>query len=758
MAEGILNPIPQLEADFDFDVYTKQEVDTLLDGKADKVDTYTKTEADALLNEKAGKSTTLAGYGITDAYTKAQTDNLLNGKADTNSVYTKEETDNLLSVKANSADVYTKTEANNLLSAKADSVNVYTKIEADTLLAGKADTDDVYTKTEIDNRLTVTKDGTWVKGTQTTATNLEKLEGGIEYLYGLLSYKYSQLRKYINGNYYDYETDTDSAYTKTVPAGAMPYAGLEKLGGKTVVWNQLVQDPNMTDATKWSTDTIPANFSFSVSSNTLKVERLAGTNNFVLVSKPNTTKRTANHKFLYSFTLRGDVARSIRFYYGSGTDTIGATTTFEHYSGICTPTTGGGDIGISVLASQMDVGGYIEVQNYCIFDLTLMFGSGNEPTTVEEFKAMFPADYYEYNAGTLLSAGVTEVVSKGKNLADYSGGQGYPSDTASSTATKRIYEVGKWVKDIAFSNGYTSGRVSVTVGANSISVSTATAGYGVGIPFICEDNTSYSFSFIPQNSTLCAVMWYAKDGSYISNNLIYSPTSSGYTYTSPANATQGVLLLTTNQSNVQCSFTNIQIEKSATATTYSPYKKITYPIPAEIQALEGYGWSAGTVYNYIDYERKVFVKNVGKLDLGSTEATWYYNTVQNFFSCVINGMNSTTTTNAIVQGYTLKSVSTGWLGMVDYEFGISAGSLRLHNSAYTTSEAFKQTLVGKYAYYELAEPIETDISAYISDDNLIEVESGGTLTFPNSNGDNYRIPVPSTEEYMINLQEAVSNG
>ena len=33
-------------------------------------------------------------------------------------------------------------------------------------------------------------------------------------------------------------------------------------------------------------------------------------------------------------------------------------------------------------------------------DLTEMFGAGNEPATVEEFKALFPHDYYPYNAGT----------------------------------------------------------------------------------------------------------------------------------------------------------------------------------------------------------------------------------------------------------------------------------------------------------------------------------------------------------------------
>ena len=35
-----------------------------------------------------------------------------------------------------------------------------------------------------------------------------------------------------------------------------------------------------------------------------------------------------------------------------------------------------------------------------LVDLTLLFGAGNEPTTVDEFKALFPNDYYAYNAGT----------------------------------------------------------------------------------------------------------------------------------------------------------------------------------------------------------------------------------------------------------------------------------------------------------------------------------------------------------------------
>ena len=38
-----------------------------------------------------------------------------------------------------------------------------------------------------------------------------------------------------------------------------------------------------------------------------------------------------------------------------------------------------------------------------IIDLTQMFGAGNEPTSVAQFKSMFPLDYYEYDTGSLLS-------------------------------------------------------------------------------------------------------------------------------------------------------------------------------------------------------------------------------------------------------------------------------------------------------------------------------------------------------------------
>ena len=55
---------------------------------------------------------------------------------------------------------------------------------------------------------------------------------------------------------------------------------------------------------------------------------------------------------------------------------------------------------------------------------------------------------------------------------------------------------------------------------------------------------------------------------------------------------------------------------------------------------------------------------------------------------------------------------------------------------FTTASEYKQWLTDNEVYIveRLAEPIETDISAYLKEDNLIEVEGGGTITAVNEHG------------------------
>ena len=45
----------------------------------------------------------------------------------------------------------------------------------------------------------------------------------------------------------------------------------------------------------------------------------------------------------------------------------------------------------------------VYIKNVFVIDLTQMFGEGKEPSTVEEFEALFPNDYYDYDEGSMLN-------------------------------------------------------------------------------------------------------------------------------------------------------------------------------------------------------------------------------------------------------------------------------------------------------------------------------------------------------------------
>lgn len=201
------------------------------------------------------------------------------------------------------------------------------------------------------------------------------------------------------------------------------------------------------------------------------------------------------------------------------------------------------------------------------------------------------------------------------------------------------------------------------------------------------------------------------------------------------------------------------IYKSDTMPTYSPYHSNVYQIPEAIKTLPGYGWSAGTAKNYVDYENKRYVQCVGSVDLGTL--TWTAGESVSFKTHHLAGQKLTKSysiaPNFICPKYSTKTQKESW-GKTSIT-GISAtsnvnGYIYVNDTSYTDATAFKQAMQGVTLYYELATPIVTDISDLLADDFLrnLTVEAGGSITFKNSN-DSYRIPVPSEEEYIVKLSE-----
>lgn len=208
------------------------------------------------------------------------------------------------------------------------------------------------------------------------------------------------------------------------------------------------------------------------------------------------------------------------------------------------------------------------------------------------------------------------------------------------------------------------------------------------------------------------------------------------------------------------------IYKPDTMPAYAPYHRNTYPIPEAIKALPGYGWSAGTARNYVDYENKRYVQCVGSVNLGTL--TWMktssQSSVGDYFYAPVSaigfkrlGAFGITVHNILCSKYI--TVARNPNAFVDKTIVLDGDStavsqIQVKDTAYTDATAFKQAMSGVMLYYELANPIVTDISTLIPDDFLrnIEVEAGGSVTFKNSN-DNYHIPVPSEEEYIVKLSE-----
>lgn len=181
------------------------------------------------------------------------------------------------------------------------------------------------------------------------------------------------------------------------------------------------------------------------------------------------------------------------------------------------------------------------------------------------------------------------------------------------------------------------------------------------------------------------------------------------------------------------------ISKDATGNTVQ-----TYPIPAEIMSIEGYGWSVGSVYNYVDFERKVFVKNVSRVDMGTLTWTYNNNTYGKYFNATINEKKDGLA-NLICPKY---EVFGAGVASITSPTGIAQSTTQVKvvyvvDPAYTNASAFTTSVSGTFLFYELQTPIEIDISQYLTDTD-IKVASGGSLIFDNSN----ELDVPSGVKYI----------
>lgn len=230
------------------------------------------------------------------------------------------------------------------------------------------------------------------------------------------------------GILYTEDVDSTEAYSKQVPAGAMPYAELGMVGGKTMTWNQLALPLSSQDWDAYKTDYNSVSFSDGKCITTLN--RNVTLSYHARVQRKDYEKTAAGHKLMLTCDVSPsrDMSASLYVYQkNSSGETSGLSmhSDFSIQAGkknrISSIMTTWEDIVssrfvVTFYGAETAEGDTIEISNFNVFNLTQMFGAGNEPSTVEEFRAMFPADYYPYSEPTLLNADVVSVDSVGKNL------------------------------------------------------------------------------------------------------------------------------------------------------------------------------------------------------------------------------------------------------------------------------------------------------------------------------------------------------
>lgn len=206
----------------------------------------------------------------------------------------------------------------------------------------------------------------------------------------------SALMKLNKGQTYDILPEEGESASRTAPSGAK-YVSVDKVGGKSVVWNQLCNPDGFGVVGCKATE----------NSGIVTLTETAWNNRY----QAGKIAVVKNHKYYQTVKIKSDGTNPAGFQNYLFLPAMEKITSaeFTQLSVVTTATDNGESL---VQLSGTEGADYQIVKNsFMLFDLTLMFGAGNEPTA-EQFERMFPAESYPYNAGEIISS-KTETITAG---------------------------------------------------------------------------------------------------------------------------------------------------------------------------------------------------------------------------------------------------------------------------------------------------------------------------------------------------------
>ena len=504
----------------------------------------------------------------------------------------------------------------------------------------------------------------------------------------------------------------------TVHTGAARIASIK---GNTVRWNQLERYGDFPDTVTITvsncTATVADNVCTLVPSDSEALIRI-GTQNVI-----------AGHKYL----ARADIKGSI----GGYTARIRALGGGDNYADLTTTTNwqtiwkiGSQDTTVSnnayprvVLATPDET---LYIKNFMYFDLTLIFGEGNEPATIAEFEELFPEPYYSYDPGSLLSVNIKGMKTIGFNQWD------------------EEWEVGGI-------NPSSGNNASNTTGIRSKNF----------IPVL--PNTEYNFSIHEKSANWIIVEYDASKtrtkyltwgGTLTQKKRVTTSANGAYIRF----MTNTVTATGTTYGTVYNDDICINISDPDRNGEYEPYAESTREFDLSGHFPTGLK-KAGTVYDELDFENRKAITRIGVVDLGTLTWTYQSSSQTTFFRATIPDIafskSASTPGNVICHQYEAVSSST----VLDKSVSVSANAhyVYIQDSAYTDAATFKAAMDGVMLCYEFAEPVETDISDALQ--STYTVEAGGTefVLVDEEQAAPQSAPVPFVFEYGLSAMDALAD-
>ena len=411
----------------------------------------------------------------------------------------------------------------------------------------------------------------------------------------------------------------------------------------------------------------------------------------------------SGHKYLVSYGCKTSVNGKFGLSSGLGSSTteLTANGNWQIFSEIlsCSST---GSQNIYTRFSSALTNDVFYFKNLQAIDLTLMFGTGNEPTTINDnrIQVILNRGYIAYNTGIIKNADMGEIESEPYNLFDEEWRQGDINQT-----TGELYNTGNNIRSTNLNS--VIGGQTYTFEWDRTSCNTAVGGYTYLYIYEYDKNGNYIY-FNDTNHAGITVdnkqLTLTSETAYVRVK-IYSSGSPAY-----SSLTKDIIKL--------C------VHRTGTRTGYAPYInsiKLNHFKPNKAGSVED---------TYNDF---VFTRKVGFVDLGTLNYT-YQSNVERFYAEIPDiALSSSASAIGNISCSKYTPATQNDLGDTTKDKVISVNNsihyIYIRDTEYTDATAFKNANQGVILYYELATPTTITMAR-----NHLQVVDLGSLNWTYQSG------------------------